>query len=85
MEPGPLEEMSGSKTKEGNTHTEPGEPVVLESKEVLKTKKNNNIEKERQKPLKKTHYHNDRGMSKRCRNQLRQLPIAQNETIWASK
>lgn len=73
--------MSGSKTKEGNIQAEPEEPVVLESKEVLKNKKNIIIKKQRQKSLKNTLYHNDGGMSKRCRNQLRQLPIAQNETI----
>lgn len=31
------------------------------------------------------HTHNDRGMSKRYRNQLRELPIVKAGTIWAKK
>lgn len=42
MEPGPLGEMAGSKTREGNIQAEPEASLVSESKEVLKKQNKQN-------------------------------------------
>lgn len=86
MEPGLLGEMACSRARVGNIQDKPRTPSVQESKEVLKTTtkiktKDKKIKTQKQKLKNIKHHHNNGGMSKRQRNQPRELSIAKTKTI----